>query len=127
MELVVSSRSGSTSTRNRKRFQNLHNAPQPLIFFDEQGTVVNATSAALKILRYKNTQSVTSCFFSLVHSKNLYHVMRDVADMVCHGKKQASWFLRMRLGTHEWHWFTATAYNYLSDDAGEIAVFLEPV
>jgi len=127
MELVLSSPTGVRSTKNRKRFQNLHNAPQPLLFFDEQGNVVNATSAALKVLRYRKSQSLRISFFSLVHAKNLYQVMRDVADMVCHGKKQASWMLRLRTEAKDWRWFNATAYNYLSSESGEIAVYLEPI
>ena len=46
-----------------------------------------------------------------MHEKDLYRVMRDVAEMVCHGKKQAWWQLRMRTGRGRWRWFKMLAHN----------------
>ena len=50
--------------------------------------------------------------------------MRDVADMVCYGKKNASWLLRLRTGRGRWRWYKAEATNHLSDTEPSIQVYL---
>lgn len=127
MELLTPATTRKYTKTNRKRFQNLHTIPQPLLLFDAEGNIVGVTPAALHMLGYRTPREVDTCFFVLIHSKNLYSVMRDVADMVCHGKRQSSWVLRLRKRNQSWRWFNATAYNYLEGDDGEIAVYLETI
>lgn len=50
--------------------------------------------------------------------------MRDVADMIIHGKRSASWFLRLRTGRQRWQWFRARAQNELEGPEKRITVTL---
>ena len=109
---------------NRKRFQLDSDAHLPLMLLDAAGTIRHLTPALRKVLEYKPEQPIEPCFFSHVHGKNLYQVMRDVADMVCRGKAQASWLLRLRTGQGRWRWYKATARNELMRPEAPITVHL---
>lgn len=92
---------------SRKRFQAQPEPSLNVLEIDRTGTILDATAAARAALEYSPGQPMERCFFSLVHSKNQYQVMRDVADMVVHGKRSARWFLRLRTGRQRWQWYQA--------------------
>jgi hypothetical protein len=93
----------------RKRFQNPI-LETPRIVLEEDGSILEVTPSALRLLDYRSQAAMSPSFFSHVHGKNLYQVMRDVADMVCYGKPKASWLLRLRTGGEgRWRWFKVNA------------------
>jgi PAS domain S-box-containing protein len=98
----------------RKRFQNPI-VDSPAIILNEDGTIKEASPSALRLLDYSAAATISPSFFSLVHGKNLYQVMRDVADMVCYGKARATWLLRLRTGEGRWRWYKV---NATCDDQG---------
>ena len=53
--------------------------------------------------------------------------MRDLADMVCRGKGQASWLVRLRTGQNRWRWYVASAKNELNQIQQAIVVHLRDV
>lgn len=110
----------------RKRFQNPL-LQQPSMTLDEEGNITDATSSALRLLEHRGRDGLAPCFFSLVHGKNLYQVMRDVADMVCHGKASASWLLRLRTGNGRWRWYRVAARNHLKSPQREIQLTIRDV
>lgn len=114
-------RSGFFFSTNRKRFQNPSASADTVLHIDRTGTMLDPTPAARALLEYGQEQPMERCFFSLVHSKNQYQVMRDVADMIVHGKRNANWFLRLRTGRQRWQWFQARAS---SSDAPEGAIVI---
>lgn len=91
---------------------------------DAEGTIQHITPAARRLLEYRHDDELPPCFFSHVHGRNMYQVMRDIADMVCYGKPKASWMLRMRTGRGHWQWVRATVINQLNDDRAAIEVIL---
>jgi hypothetical protein len=108
-----------------KRFQPGElSAHLPAIVLDAEGSIQHLTPAARSLLEYRKDQHVEPCFFSHVHGRNLYQVMRDVADMVCYGKSRANWLLRLRTGSGRWNWFKAAVKNQLDDLDGVITISL---
>ncbi len=110
----------------RKRFQ----SPlllQPLITLDPEGTIVDATPVALRLLEHRERRGLGTCFFSHVHGKNLHQVMRDVADMVYLGKSTASWLLRLRTGKGRWRWYKVSARHRIEDTEHRIQLILRDV
>lgn len=99
----------------------------PEVLVDADGLILHATRAARHLLGDDDGLLARSSFFSLVHQKNLYRVIRDVAEMVCHGKPQAQWFLRLRNGHERWSWFQVYVHNELDGDAEALRVFLREV
>ena len=85
------------------------------------------TPAARRILEYKSDQAYEPCFFSHVHGRHLYQIMRDVADMVCYGKPHANWLLRIRTGQGRWHWYKAIVRNDLHQREASITITLRNV
>ncbi len=122
--LRVSSASASFAPP-RKRFQHNVRPFAPMLVLDAEGTIQHVTMPARRLLEYDGRQHVDPCFFSHVHGKSLYQVMRDVADMVCYGKTRASWLLRMQTGAGRWRWYQATAQNDLSGADPAIVVQLK--
>lgn len=108
----------------RKRFQTPVGAHVPALVLGADGTIQLATPAARHLLEYKSEQQLDPCFFSHVHGRNLYQVMRDVADMVCYGKASASWLMRLRTGQGRWRWYKASVKNQLNLGEGTILVNL---
>ncbi len=106
----------------RKRFQTLVKPHAPTIVVNAEGTIQYVTPAARRLLEYRHDDELPPCFFSHVHGRNMYQVMRDVADMVCYGKPKATWLLRMRTGRGRWQWVRATVTNHLEDDVPAIQV-----
>lgn len=123
----VSPSTTESSAPSWKRFREANAALQPLIELDADGTIRHLSPPARRLLEYRADQSIQPSFFSHVHAKNQYQVMRDVADMVCYGKKQASWLLRLRTGKQHWRWFQATVRNQLSAAPATILVSLQEV
>lgn len=121
----VASAAAKNFTLSRKRFQELVTPHTPALILDAEGSIQHATPAARQILEYKSAQPLTTCFFSHVHGKNLYQVMRDVADMVCYGKTSASWLLRLRTGQARWRWYKATVQNRLDRTESAIVITLQ--
>lgn len=106
----------------RKRFQGVVSPHLPALVLGADGTIQHATPAARHMLEYKSEQKLEPCFFSHVHGRNLYQVMRDVADMVCYGKASASWLMRLRTGQGRWRWYKASVKNQLNLGEGTILV-----
>lgn len=125
MEITVRSegdapRSAATRdavAQHRKRFQDHVKTHAPALYLTADGTIRHITSSARQLLEYRTSEGMEPCFFTHVHGKNLYQVMRDVADMVCYGKSQASWLLRLRTGQGRWRWYKASVRNRLEDES----------
>jgi hypothetical protein len=123
MKAVVSSETpvlepvASPFTLDRKRFQEALPPHVPTMVVNSEGLVEFITAAGRHLLEYRPDQSMEPCFFSMVHAKNLYQVMRDVADMVCHGKPKATWLVRLRTGQGRWRWYNAAVRNDLRNSA----------
>ncbi|ARA92761.1 MAG: hypothetical protein D6685_18770 [Bacteroidetes bacterium] len=110
-----------------KRFQEASEALQPLIELDADGTIRRLSPAARRLLDYRSDEALQPSFFSHVHARNQYQVMRDLADMVCYGKKQASWLLLLRTGTKRWRWFKVSVRNQLQATPPSILLTLQEV
>lgn len=94
------------------------------MYIDAKGLISEVDDRARMLLEYTPGQEIEPCFFSHIHSKNQYQVMRDVADMIVHGKRVATWFLRMRTGRKRWQWYRAYAVNELHSEQAAICVRL---
>ena len=109
-------------TLGRKRFQSAEDDREAVLVLDAGGAIHDLTPAARRLLGYHPEQPFKPSFFSHVHTKDLYRVMRDVAEMTFHGRQEADWELRLRKGTGRWHWYSATVGNQL--DQPERAIFV---
>lgn len=105
------------------RFQCLEKSPT--LVLDARGTIQVLTPAARRLLDYQPGQPIKPSFFSHVHAKDLYRVLRDVAEMTFHGKQGASWRLRLRTGDGGWHWFSATVDNQLNQPEEALLICLD--
>ena len=119
---IPANKDGESIQKNR--FEHTLSPLFPAIAVASDGTIRHLTVPAKVLLGYRHEQFVSSSFFSLIHGRNLQQVMRDVADMVTHGKSQASWFLRMRTGKNNWQWFRAVAQNHLETPESVITIIL---
>ena len=108
----------------RKRFHPQVSEHLPRIIVDESGAICDLTLPARRLLEYRANEPLKTSFFSLVHGKNLYQVMRDVADMVCYGREEASWLLRLRTGQGRWRWYRAHVHNKLDGPEGALCISL---
>lgn len=115
VDAVTASPEVEESAEGRKRFREMREHV-PVVTLSSDGMLQHVTTSARNLLEYRSNQRVEPCFFTHVHGKNLYQVMRDVADMVCYGKSQASWLLRLRTGQGRWRWYKATVLNRLNDE-----------
>ena len=114
---------GFFSTPDRKRFQET----TLLLLLREDGTIAEVTPGARRLLEYGADDVVDPCFFTHVHQRNLYQVMRDVAEMVTLGKSRASWLVRLKTGRQRWMWFKATVRNHLGEPDRAISVELSSI
>lgn len=114
-------------TTARKRFQSSFDAFSPVVRLNAEGSIQELSVSAKRLLEYAPGEAVEPCFFTHVHSKNLYQVMRDVADMVMFGKKRASWLVRMRTGRRRWQWYKASVLNGLAVPGGAIVIELSTI
>ena len=120
LALTTSSDRAKNFAQTRKRFQHHAAAMQ----MDAEGTLHYVSPAARRLLEYGPDDSVNECFFSLVHGRNMYQVMRDVADMVCYGKPRANWLVRLKTGRNRWSWYRAAVTNRLNDPENDIQILL---
>ena len=109
---------------DRKRFQPVEEAQDAVLMLDAGGAIQDLTPAARRLLGYQPEQPLKPSFFSHVHAKDLYRVMRDVAEMTFHGRRQADWELRLRTGAGRWHWFSAAVGNQLDHPEQAIRIRL---
>lgn len=109
---------------DRKRFQHEFNPLLPVLILDEDGHLRHMTPAARHLLEMPEAQAPPSMFFHLIHPGHLYPVMRDVTEMVLHGRKKASWMLRLRSGRRMWKWVRITAHNHLNEPEEAIVLHL---
>ncbi len=119
-----SSNRNLAATASRARSRRDEHLYAPSLELDAEGNILSVTAPARRLLEYRPEQEVESCFFSHVHGRNLYQVMRDVADMVCYGKTRASWLFRLRTGQGRWRWYRATAANRLDATKPAISITL---
>ena len=110
-----------------KRFRPVEDLLIPVLAIDAEGSIQHTSKAARHLLEYSSEGAIDSYFFSHVHGKNLYRVMQDVAHMVCCGKQQASWLLRLRTGRGRWRWYRAAVQNRLHWPEGHILIRLSEV
>lgn len=96
-----------TQPRSSLDWKRFHNPSLPLVVLGPDGSMIHVSETARRLLGYQPAQAVEASFFSLIHSKQLFQVMRDVADMVCHGKPSATWLVRLRTVSGRWQWFKA--------------------
>ncbi len=108
-----------------KRFQDHAEAQEAVLVLDAGGEIQALTPEARRLLDYRPEQPITPSFFAHVHAKGLYRVMRDVAEMTCHGRQEASWMVRLRTGQGGWRWVHATVSNQLDQPAGTIFIHLK--
>lgn len=106
----------------RKRFQVRPHVPA--LVLNGEGIIQQMSATARRMLEYGKDDHVPPSFFSHVHGRNIYQVMRDVADMVCYGKPRASWLLRLRTGRGRWQWFRASVTPEIHDGALSIHIVL---
>ena len=114
----------SSPDNARKRFQNEVAPHLPVLTLDREGDIRSLTRAARATLEYTADGRVEECFFAHVHKRNMQRVMRDLADMVCRGKQQARWLLRLRTGNGRWRWYRAVVQNRLRTEEDDILVRL---
>ncbi len=104
-----------------KRFQSAMSY-RPQLLLNAEGSIVNLTPSARHLLEYPSDAAVETCFFSHVHQKNLFQVMRDIAQMVTVGMPRTSWLLRLRTGRRRYQWFKADVQNRLDRPERDICV-----
>ncbi len=122
---MAEERPSKKNAPGRKRFQPAGDAQDAVLVLDAGGAIQGLTPAARRLLGYHPEQPYKPSFFSHVHTKDLYRVMRDVAEMSFHGRRQADWKLRLRTGAGRWHWFSATVGNQLDQPERAIFIHLE--
>lgn len=110
--------------RDRKRFQNPALAT---IVLGADGGVKSVSNSARHLLEFGPREPIGISFFSMIHGRQLYQVMRDVADMVCHGKNRATWLVRLRTDKGRWKWFKADVFNRLEQADGSLDIVLSAV
>ena len=107
-----------------KRFQAAAASLPPVVTLDAEGNIVRLSAAARRLLEYRPEDALQPCFFSHVHAKNQYQVMRDIADMICHGKRHANWLLRLRTSRGRWRWFKADVRSGLDKRPAAVTIHL---
>jgi len=110
-----------------KRFRKKLLPHFPAISLDPDGSILEMTRAARRLLDYPPDASVDPCFFAHVHGRNLGRVMRDLAHMVRSGKTTATWLVRMQTSTGRWRWFRVNVLSHLDADDPRILLRLHKV
>lgn len=93
----------------------------PMLLLNEEGLIEHLTTAARHLLEYRPGQRMELPFLSHVHQQHLYRAMRDLEEMILHGRRKASWMLRLHTGRNRWRWYEAVAERCLQD-SGAVAV-----
>lgn len=117
-------RSASLFSDSRKRFQAQPTFHGAVLVLDGEGNILHASESALTLLEYRQDRDMETCFFTHVHGRNHYQVMRDIADMVCYGRQSATWLLRLRTGQGRWRWYKANVRNELGQAHDAIIIRL---
>lgn len=81
----------------------------PVLLLNQEGLIECVTTAARHLLEYRPGQQIKLPFLSHVHRRNLYRAMRDLEEMILHGRRKASWLLRLHTGRGRWRWYEAAA------------------
>ncbi len=110
---------------NWKRFQEYVDAQEAVLVLDEGGQIQALTPEARRLLDYRPEQPITPSFFAHVHTKGLYRVLRDVAEMTFHDRQEASWRVQLRTGQGRWRWIDATVSNRLDQPARALFIHLK--
>lgn len=100
---------------------------RPQLLLNAEGSIVTLTPSARHLLEYSGDAPVEKCFFSHVHQKNLFQVMRDIAQMVTVGMPRTSWLLRLRTGRSRYQWFKMEVQNRLNRPERDICVDVSPI
>lgn len=95
----------------------------PTIRLDTSGTIIAMSAPALAMLNH-NRHDYDTCFFTHLDRRSVLPVMRDVASMVCRGKRTARWLMRMRTGRCGWRWVRAQAVRVITQHSCEIRITL---
>lgn len=114
---------------DRRRESALRDVPPhvPLIELNRKGDIERMNGGARRALEYASNDTVDPCFFSHVHARNLWRVMRDVAYMVSQKMQRARWLVRLRTGTGRWRWYRGMVENHLYGPPTRIQVLLRPL
>lgn len=114
---------------DRRRARPLRDIPPhvPLIELNRKGDIERMNGGARRVLEYDSNEAVEACFFSHVHARNLWRVMRDVAYMVSQKMQRARWLVRLRTGTGRWRWYRGMVENHLYGPSTRIQVLLRPL
>lgn len=123
--MMVEAPSIKKIVRNRKRFQSERTPTEAVLVLDAGGAIQDLTPDARRLLGYHPEQPYKPSFFSHVHAKDLYRVMRDVAEMAFHGRTEADWRIRLRMGTGRWHWYSVVVDNQLDHPEQAILMSLK--
>ena len=110
---------------NWNRFQEYVDAQEAVLVLDEGGQIQALTPEARRLLDYRPEQAITPSFFAHVHTKGLYRVLRDVAEMTFHGRQEASWRVQLRTGQGRWRWIDATVSNRLDQPSRALFIHLK--
>lgn len=124
---VFQTASPSFDVNFRKRFQKSAGEALPILVFDREGNICDLTRAARHLLEYSGEATIDDCFFSHVHKRNMHRVMKDLADMVSRGKRQAEWLVRLYTGNDRWRWYRVNVQNHLGSDTDRIYARLRSV
>lgn len=96
----------------------------PVLLLNREGLIECLTTAARQLLEYRPGQRMKLPFLSHVHQRNLYRAMRDLEEMILHGRQKASWLLRLYTGQAHWRWYEAVAERRLRR-SGELAIAVQ--
>lgn len=108
-----------------KRFHEQEEAQEAVLVLDAGGQIQALTPQARRLLDYQPEQTIAPSFFAHVHTKGLYRVLRDVAEMTFHGRQEASWRVQLRTGQGRWRWIDATVRNRLNQPAAALFIHLK--
>jgi PAS domain-containing protein len=114
-----------TETTNDIDWKRFHNPSLPIVVLSSDASILHLSPTARNLLGFRPGDSVNGSFFSMIHRKQLFQVMRDVADMVCHGKPSATWLLRLRTVSGRWQWFKADVRNRSDLPTAAVTVVLK--
>lgn len=114
---------------NRSRKTETQEIPPhvPRIELNQNGDIEHMNAGALRVLEYSTHESFKACFFSHVHRRNLWRVMRDLADLIQRKLQCTRWLLRLRTGKGRYCWFRARAENVRFRSMIGVRVLLQPL
>lgn len=100
----------------------------PVLVLNREGFIECLTTAARQLMEYRPGQRIQLPFLSHVHRRNMYRIMRDLEEMILHGRRKASWLLRLKTGQERWRWYKAMAERRPQGSSeNAITVLLKPL